>query len=62
MIEEAVFHGGDGGGPYYVNQKGLVESMQKYLKSINLDKVLEIKTKNHIPYFSLRDEFNPLKK
>ena len=36
LIEEAVKHGGDAGGAYYTNQKGLINSLINLLSCLNI--------------------------
>lgn len=42
IIDEAIFHGGDCGGPYYSNSEKLREAMEDYLKYMGYDKSFEV--------------------
>ena len=42
IINEAIIHGGDIGGPYFCNEKNLIESIQTYLSLRGLDSEFEI--------------------
>lgn len=50
LIEEAIVHGGDTGGPYFSNPEGLEEIMKKILEALGLSDVYEI---------DLDDEYGP---
>lgn len=66
LICEAVTHGGDAGGPYYSNTKGIVDAIDKYLEFFKLDNDFIVKTKlppdedgycfNVMPYVVKRTE------
>lgn len=45
LIREAVMHGGDAGGPYCSNTKGIKDAINKYLKFFKLDNDFIVKTK-----------------
>lgn len=45
MIEEAIFHGGDLGGPYYSNEDNLRQFIQEWLKFKNINNFYHVLTK-----------------
>lgn len=42
IVEQAIYHGGDIGGPYFCNGDGLCEAMEKYLVYKGFDKDTEV--------------------
>ena len=42
VLEEAIYHGGDGGGAYFSNEDALLESLNVLLKYLKLDEMCEI--------------------
>ena len=42
IVEQAIYHGGDIGGPYFSNRDGLCEAMEKYLVYKGFDKDTEV--------------------
>lgn len=46
VIEEAVKHGGDSGGPYLQNQYGLIVAVSNFLNCINLSHDYEVDEAN----------------
>lgn len=42
VIEEAIMHGGDSGGPYYSNNKNLMESVRNILTFLEIDDIYKI--------------------
>ena len=45
MIEEAILHGGDMGGPYESNEKNLVEAMTKFQRWYGLKDYIIVRTR-----------------
>lgn len=50
IIEEAVIHGGDTGGAYFINMDNLVSKMRNFRKWAGLEEY-KICVVNHIPKF-----------
>ena len=42
IVEQAIYHGGDIGGPYFSNRDSLCEAMKKYLVYKGFDKDTEV--------------------
>ena len=42
IVEQAIYHGGDIGGPYFSNRDGLCEAMEEYLVYKGFDKDTEV--------------------
>jgi len=47
VLEEAIFHGGDGGGAYFSNEKALLESLQELLKHLKINDMCRIITNKY---------------
>ena len=46
LIEEAIYHGGDSGGPYLCNKDDLEKAIKNYLDVTGLDYVTDVYWKN----------------
>lgn len=47
IIEEAITHGGDDGGAYFINQEKLISEIKRFLKWTGLDKHLVVYNDNY---------------
>lgn len=55
IVSEAIEHGGDYGGPYYINQKNLENSINIFLKWLGLNKYLTL-YKDDIPKILIKNK------
>ena len=54
IIEEAVFHGGDSGGPYFCNDIDLDDAIKRFIHYIGADDLYNIEWGDQIPKIVLR--------
>lgn len=54
IISEAITHGGDTGGPYFVNEEGLKEAINNFLIWSSLKEVVTLYDCSHYPQLIIK--------
>lgn len=60
IIEEAILHGGDSGGPYYINKVDLIDAIKSFLSWVGLEREVII-YENNIPKLLLKTKIKELR-